>query len=139
MAGGCSWTKNWLQFDNSYYQRIHSLLKKSDVVDNANLLVSTSTSMSSSTASSNRTKVQTNLNPTSDDENDDVLLWLTTDWALYNSSEFRPHFLRYASDQNAFFEDYADAHKKLSELGAQFDPPEGIRLPFIDIAEYINN
>lgn len=21
MPGGCSWTKNWLQFDNSYYQR----------------------------------------------------------------------------------------------------------------------
>lgn len=22
MAGGCSWTRNWLQFDNSYYHRV---------------------------------------------------------------------------------------------------------------------
>ena len=31
---------------------------------------------------------------------------------------------KYAEDQAAFFADYAAAHKRLSELGAKFDPPE---------------
>ena len=36
---------------------------------------------------------------------------------------------KYATDQDAFFEDYAEAHAKLSNLGAKFDPPKvkGIR------------
>lgn len=103
MAGGCSWTKNWLQFDNSYFKRIHDLLNKSST----------------------------------DAETTD-LLWLSTDWALYKSSEFRPHFMRYAKDENAFFEDYSDAHKKMSELGAKFQPAEGITLSHIDIKRFIN-
>jgi hypothetical protein len=39
---------------------------------------------------------------------------------------------KYAEDQEAFFKDYAEAHAKLSDLGAKFDPPEvGITiLPF---------
>ncbi|KAL1349242.1 hypothetical protein AAHE18_07G144000 [Arachis hypogaea] len=35
---------------------------------------------------------------------------------------------KYAEDQVAFFNDYAEAHAKLSNLGAKFDPPEGIVL-----------
>lgn len=31
---------------------------------------------------------------------------------------------KYLVDQEAFFKDYADAHAKLSNLGAKFDPPE---------------
>lgn len=31
---------------------------------------------------------------------------------------------KYAEDQEAFFKDYAEAHAKLSNLGAKFDPPE---------------
>lgn len=31
---------------------------------------------------------------------------------------------KYAADQDAFFEDYAEAHAKLSNLGAKFDPPK---------------
>jgi hypothetical protein len=31
---------------------------------------------------------------------------------------------KYAEDQELFFKDYVLAHKKLSELGAKFDPPE---------------
>ena len=31
---------------------------------------------------------------------------------------------KYAADQEAFFKDYAEAHAKLSNLGAKFDPPE---------------
>lgn len=30
----------------------------------------------------------------------------------------------YAEDEKAFFQDYAIAHKRLSELGSKFDPPE---------------
>ncbi|KAL1511352.1 hypothetical protein AB1Y20_006155 [Prymnesium parvum] len=56
------------------------------------------------------------------------LLWLPTDAALHEDEAFRPHFERYARDQAAFFEDYARAHARLSELGSKFDPPEGILL-----------
>lgn len=31
---------------------------------------------------------------------------------------------KYAADQVAFFKDYAEAHAKLSNLGAKFDPPQ---------------
>lgn len=31
---------------------------------------------------------------------------------------------KYAEDPAAFFKDYAEAHAKLSNLGAKFDPPE---------------
>lgn len=31
---------------------------------------------------------------------------------------------KYAEDQEAFFNDYAEAHAKLSNLGAKYDPPE---------------
>ncbi|RWW83597.1 hypothetical protein BHE74_00007895 [Ensete ventricosum] len=31
---------------------------------------------------------------------------------------------KYAEDEDAFFEDYAEAHAKLSDLGAKFNPPE---------------
>ena len=31
---------------------------------------------------------------------------------------------KYTEDQEAFFKDYAEAHAKVSNLGAKFDPPE---------------
>lgn len=34
---------------------------------------------------------------------------------------------KYVEDQEAFFKDYAEAHAKLSNLGAKFDPPEVCR------------
>jgi hypothetical protein len=34
----------------------------------------------------------------------------------------RPYAEKYAADQDAFFADYAQAHKKLSELGVEWDP-----------------
>jgi len=58
--------------------------------------------------------------------NDPQLLTLATDAALQTDPLFRPHFLRYAADQAAFFADYAAAHAKLSELGSAFMPREGI-------------
>eukprot|EP01006_Ploeotia_vitrea_P011162 TRINITY_DN29772_c0_g1_i1.p1 TRINITY_DN29772_c0_g1~~TRINITY_DN29772_c0_g1_i1.p1 ORF type:complete len:306 (-),score=21.12 TRINITY_DN29772_c0_g1_i1:48-965(-) len=56
------------------------------------------------------------------------LLWLPTDQAISEASQYKEHFQRYAKDQRTFFEEYAAAHKKLSELGSKFDPPEGIEI-----------
>ncbi len=56
------------------------------------------------------------------------LLWLPTDQALYETPEFKPYFERYATDKAAFYDDYAQVHKKMSELGARFEPESGILL-----------
>lgn len=47
-------------------------------------------------------------------------LVLTSDRVLMEDPAFKPHVERYAEDEAAFFEDYAKAHKKLSELGVDF-------------------
>lgn len=57
---------------------------------------------------------------------DEDLLVLPTDAALFEDPGFKVYAEKYAEDQAAFFADYALAHKKLSELGANFDPPQGI-------------
>ncbi|NP_001148710.1 APx3 - Peroxisomal Ascorbate Peroxidase [Zea mays] len=49
------------------------------------------------------------------------LLKLPTDKVLVEDPEFRQHVQLYAKDEDAFFRDYAESHKKLSELG--FTPP----------------
>jgi len=59
---------------------------------------------------------------------DSDLVWFPTDECLHTDPGFFPTFNKYAADQNAFFAGYAQAHKKLSELGCKFDPPEGITL-----------
>ncbi|PPD92713.1 hypothetical protein GOBAR_DD10345 [Gossypium barbadense] len=48
------------------------------------------------------------------------LLKLPTDIALMDDPEFREYVELYAKDEDAFFRDYAESHKRLSELG--FDP-----------------
>lgn len=83
MMGGQSWTKKWLSFDNSYFQR------------------------------------------TGDKE----LMMLETDDIISKDPSFKPYFDIYAKSQGAFFNDYADAHRRLSELGATFAVPGGIKLP----------
>jgi L-ascorbate peroxidase len=45
------------------------------------------------------------------------LLKLPTDGALLDDPEFRRYVELYAKDEEAFFKDYAESHKKLSELG----------------------
>ncbi|KAL6525984.1 L-ascorbate peroxidase 3 [Orobanche hederae] len=45
------------------------------------------------------------------------LLKLPTDVALLDDPEFRHYVKLYAEDEDAFFRDYAESHKKLSELG----------------------
>ncbi|CAD6261336.1 unnamed protein product [Miscanthus lutarioriparius] len=49
------------------------------------------------------------------------LLKLPTDKVLVEDPEFRQYVELYAKDEEAFFRDYAESHKKLSELG--FTPP----------------
>jgi L-ascorbate peroxidase len=77
MAGGAAWTKNWLTFDNSYFQR---------------------------TA------------PYEDD-----MLWFPTDEVLKTDPGFKPTYEKFAASKDAFFKEYALAHKKLSELGVKWD------------------
>uniref|UniRef100_A0A7S2SH24 Plant heme peroxidase family profile domain-containing protein n=1 Tax=Rhizochromulina marina TaxID=1034831 RepID=A0A7S2SH24_9STRA len=51
-----------------------------------------------------------------------------TDKVLMTDAGFQPHFMEFAESQSAFFTQYKESHKKLSELGAKFDPPEGVRI-----------
>ncbi|KAK9945839.1 hypothetical protein M0R45_011335 [Rubus argutus] len=60
------------------------------------------------------------------EKRDEDLLVLPTDAALFEDPSFKVFAEKYADDQEAFFNDYAEAHAKLSNLGAKFDPPEGI-------------
>lgn len=85
MKGGKSWTKNWLTFDNSYFQY------KEGSSDNQELA------------------------------------WFPTDNVLASDPGFKPYWEKYAADQSAFFKDYAVSHKKLSELGANYEAK--IKLP----------
>lgn len=62
---------------------------------------------------------------------DEDLLVLPTDAALFEDPLFKEYAEKYAVDQDAFFMDYAEAHAKLSNLGAKFDPPEGFSLESI--------
>ncbi|KAL4376390.1 hypothetical protein GQ457_02G020190 [Hibiscus cannabinus] len=59
---------------------------------------------------------------------DEDLLVLPTDAVLFEDPSFKVYAEKYAEDQEVFFKDYAEAHAKLSNLGAKFDPPEGIGL-----------
>ncbi|TYJ29138.1 hypothetical protein E1A91_A06G050000v1 [Gossypium mustelinum] len=59
---------------------------------------------------------------------DEDLLVLPTDAVLFEDPSFKVYAEKYAEDKETFFKDYAEAHAKLSNLGAKFDPPEGIVL-----------
>ncbi|KAK3260460.1 putative L-ascorbate peroxidase 7, chloroplastic, partial [Cymbomonas tetramitiformis] len=89
MEGGMSWTRNWLEFDNSYFT---SLVDAKEGVP------------------------------------DDELLRLSTDMVLLEDTKFNEHAQKFAENQKAFFKAYAKSHKKLSELGSTFNPPQGIRI-----------
>ncbi|XP_062219302.1 probable L-ascorbate peroxidase 8, chloroplastic [Phragmites australis] len=62
------------------------------------------------------------------EQRDQDLLVLPTDAALFEDPSFKVYAEKYAEDQEVFFKDYAEAHAKLSDLGAKFDPPEGFSL-----------
>jgi L-ascorbate peroxidase len=58
----------------------------------------------------------------------DELLWLPTDAVLTTDKGFAPFFNMYAKSQDAFFEDYAESHRRLSENGARWAVTGGIML-----------
>ena len=62
------------------------------------------------------------------EEKDANLLWLSTDRCLHQDESFKQYFMLYRQDQGAFFKDFADAYKQLSEQGAEFEPAGGITI-----------
>jgi len=64
-----------------------------------------------------------------DPKADPELLKLTSDRTLFEDPGFKPFAEKFRDSNEAFFESYAKAHKRLSELGSKFNPPEGIILP----------
>ncbi|KAL6650590.1 hypothetical protein ACP70R_009515 [Stipagrostis hirtigluma subsp. patula] len=58
------------------------------------------------------------------EKKDQDLLVLPTDAALFEDPTFKVYAEKYAEDQDTFFKDYAEAHAKLSNLGAKFHPPQ---------------
>lgn len=58
----------------------------------------------------------------------DELLWLPTDAALTTDKSFKKYFDLYAANQDAFFQDYAEAHRKLSENKAKWAVPGGFMI-----------
>ncbi|CAM9575050.1 unnamed protein product [Scytosiphon promiscuus] len=63
-----------------------------------------------------------------DDSSDPELLKLATDKCLFTDEGFLPFAQKYRDSQDAFFEDYKKAHKKLSELGVVWEPEGGISI-----------
>ncbi len=56
-------------------------------------------------------------------------LWLPSDDALKTDPSFRAFYELYAASKEAFFLDYADAHRQLSELGSRWVVEGGITIP----------
>jgi len=56
-----------------------------------------------------------------DPDSDPELLKLSTDCTLFDDDDFKPFAEKFRDSQEAFFESYAKAHKKLSELGSKFE------------------
>lgn len=63
-----------------------------------------------------------------DDETRKQLLQLSTDKIIFVDPSFRKYTQLYAKDRNQWFEDYVNAHKRLSELGSKFRPSQGFFL-----------
>ncbi|CAK8996303.1 unnamed protein product [Durusdinium trenchii] len=51
------------------------------------------------------------------EEKDKDLLWLSSDRCLHQDEGFKQYFMLYKDDQAAFFRDFAEAYKQLSEQG----------------------
>jgi len=55
-----------------------------------------------------------------DDGADEELLKLSSDLAVFKDEDFRPFAEKFRDDKDTFFDSYAKAHRKLSELGVKF-------------------
>mmetsp|Transcript_137905 Transcript_137905/g.440372 ORF Transcript_137905/g.440372 Transcript_137905/m.440372 type:complete len:323 (+) Transcript_137905:102-1070(+) len=86
-AGGRSWTKNWLKFDNSYFGEVMKAFEGTKDPD---------------------------------------VVCFPTDKCLIADKAFRRYCEDFAASEAAFHKAYAEAHKKLSELGCKFEPADGI-------------
>ncbi|KAF2609807.1 hypothetical protein F2Q70_00010590 [Brassica cretica] len=64
------------------------------------------------------------------EDESDGLLKLSTDKSLLEAPEFRQYVELYAKDEDVFFRDYAESHKKLSELG--FTPTSTVTMAITD-------
>mmetsp|Transcript_36101 Transcript_36101/g.82912 ORF Transcript_36101/g.82912 Transcript_36101/m.82912 type:complete len:933 (+) Transcript_36101:70-2868(+) len=62
------------------------------------------------------------------EEKDKDLFWADTDRCLHQDEGFKKYFMQYKDDQAAFFRDFAEAMKQLSEQGAEWSPTEGIAI-----------
>lgn len=59
---------------------------------------------------------------------DPELLKLSSDKTLFDDDGFKPFAEKFRDSEATFFESYAKAHVKLSELGSKFEPSSGITL-----------
>jgi len=62
------------------------------------------------------------------EEKDKDLAWFSSDRCLHQDEEFKKYFMQYKDDQAAFFNDFAEAMKQLSEQGAAWEPDGGITI-----------
>jgi len=62
-------------------------------------------------------------------DGDESLIVLETDDIIMKDPAFKPHAERYAKSKEEFFKDYAQAHKRLSELGSRWMVVDGITIP----------
>jgi L-ascorbate peroxidase len=62
------------------------------------------------------------------EKRDKDLIVLETDDILFNDKGFAPPANAYAESQDKFFDDYAAAHKKLSELGVVWEEGAPVKL-----------
>ena len=141
IPGGCSWTMNWLTFDNSYYtirrgkrsQNVH-VVRDSGV----DTVVSTPASTrpiqtpfreSNSDGNGGNPYTSATVAPsTSGSMSQNQLLWLPTDRVLAETPEFSCYFNCFKESQETWFEEYAKAHLKMSLLGAKMHPKGGFKL-----------
>jgi len=133
MAGGCSWTANWLTFDNSYFSTKRG-------VDGCTSTAPSGVSTPGATAPTPSVPTPTPTptadvtpRPTSESHTDTTvhassLLWLSTDKTLTTSPEFSTYFKRYRDSVTLFHEQYMKAHVKMSMLGAKLEPPQGFSI-----------
>lgn len=53
-------------------------------------------------------------------------MMLPAEIAMYSDKEFKKYFDLYAKDEDRFFKDFAEAFKKLTELGVPFKGDEKV-------------
>jgi cytochrome c peroxidase len=60
------------------------------------------------------------------DKNNNDVMMLPAEIAMYNDKEFKQYFDLYAKDEQKFFDDFVKAYNKLLELGVPFKGDEKV-------------